>query len=176
MTRQTTLIWLVPVIAAVVFAADQLSKYWVSTALLVGQSWMPIAALEPLIRITRVQNSGAAFGMFPAAGSVFLAVAVIVVIGIVRYYYTRALSAPLWVRFGLGLMLGGALGNLIDRIRFGYVVDFFDLGWFPVFNVADSSIVIGVTLLAIYVGFIQPKETQPVEPRIDREPSAPSTT
>jgi signal peptidase II len=55
-------------------------------------------------------------------------------------------------------MLGGALGNMIDRIRFGFVVDFVDLGWWPVFNVADSSIVVGVTLLAIYMAFMQPKE------------------
>ncbi len=160
MKRDTLLVWLVPLIALFVFALDQLSKYWVSTALAVGQSWMPIRELEPFIRVTHVQNSGAAFGMFPAAGNLFLVVAVVVVLGIVRYYRSRLHSAPLWVRLSLGLMLGGALGNMLDRIRFGYVVDFIDLGWWPVFNVADSSIVVGVSMLAAYLAFFQPKATR----------------
>ncbi|MCA1555023.1 MAG: signal peptidase II, partial [Chloroflexi bacterium] len=74
------------------------------------------------------------------------------------YYFRRAHTAPLWVRISLGLMLGGALGNMIDRVRFGYVVDFIDLGWWPVFNVADSCVVIGVTMLAIYMAFWQPRQ------------------
>lgn len=152
------LVWLVPVIAALVFAFDQYTKYLVSTNLAIGQAWMPIAALEPFVVVRHVRNSGAAFGMFPQGGSIFLAIAVVVVCAIAWYYYHRAHTAPLWVRLSLGLMLGGALGNMIDRIRFGFVVDFVDLGWWPVFNVADSSIVVGVTLLAIYMAFMQPKE------------------
>ncbi len=152
------LVWLVPLIAALVFAADQYTKFLVSSHLAIGEAWMPIESLAPFVVIRHVRNSGAAFGMFPQGGTLFLIIAVIVVCTIVWYYYRRALSAPLWVRLSLGLMLGGALGNMIDRIRFGYVVDFIDLGWWPVFNVADSSIVVGVTLLAIYMAFFQPKE------------------
>ena len=163
MNRKTLAIWIVPLLAIVVFVADQLSKYLVSRELSIGQAWMPLTLLENLVVIRRVQNSGAAFGMFPAAGNLFLLVAVLVVLGIIRYYYSRAHTAALWVRISLGLMLGGALGNMIDRFRFGFVVDFIDLGWWPVFNVADSSIVVGVTMLAVYMAFFQSREVQAVE-------------
>ncbi|MEP7200765.1 MAG: signal peptidase II [Chloroflexota bacterium] len=171
MNGRKLLVWLVPLIALLVFVSDQLSKYLVSTNLAIGQAWMPIAALEPFVVVRHIRNSGAAFGMFPAAGNIFLVVAVIVTVGIVRYYFARAHTAPLWVRVSLGLMLGGALGNLLDRIRFGYVVDFVDLGWWPVFNVADSSIVVGVLLLAIYMAFMQPRE-QRAEPVSAQPPAA----
>lgn len=161
MNGKTFLVWLVPVIALLIFVLDQLSKYWVSTQLAIGQAWMPLAALEPFVVVRHVRNSGAAFGMFPAAGNIFLLIAVVVVVGITRYYYARVHTASLWVRLSLGLMLGGALGNMLDRIRFGYVVDFIDLGWWPVFNVADSCIVIGVIMLAIYMLLVQPHEKQP---------------
>ena len=157
MKGRSFLIWLVPAIAAIVFAVDQYTKYLVATKLAIGQAWMPLAALEPFVVIRHVRNSGAAFGMFPQGGTLFLAIAVVVVCAIAWYYLQRAHTSPLWVRLSLGLMLGGALGNLVDRVRFGYVVDFIDLGWWPVFNVADSSIVVGVTLLAVYMAFIQPK-------------------
>lgn len=158
MNGKTILVWLVPLIALLAFVLDQLTKYWVSTQLAIGQAWMPIAVLEPFVVIRHVRNSGAAFGMFPAASNIFLLIAVIVVVGIARYYYARVHTASLWVRISLGLMLGGALGNMLDRIRFAYVVDFIDLGWWPVFNVADSCIVIGVFMLAVYMAFVQPRE------------------
>jgi signal peptidase II len=164
-------VWLVPLLAVVVFVVDQLTKYWVSTELAIGQAWMPVALLEHFVVIRHVRNSGAAFGMFPAAGNVFLLIAVLVVLGIVRYYYSRAHTASLWVRLSLGLMLGGALGNMIDRFRYGYVVDFIDLGWWPVFNVADSSIVIGVTMLAVYMAFLQSRESRTVE-QVSEQPPA----
>ena len=161
MSRKSLALLIVPFLAALVFAVDQLSKYWVSTELAIGQAWMPLSFVANFVVIRHVRNSGAAFGMFPAAGNIFLVVAVVVVLGIIRYYYTRAHTAPLWVRLSLGLMLGGALGNMIDRFRMGFVVDFIDLGWFPVFNVADSSIVVGVSMLAIYMAFFQAPEPRP---------------
>ena len=163
--------WVVPLLAVVVFIADQVTKYMVSTGLSIGQAWMPIDWLVPFVVVRHVRNSGAAFGIFPAAGPIFLGIAVVVVIGIVVYYYSRINTAPLWVRLSIGLMLGGAIGNMIDRVRFGYVVDFIDVGWFPVFNVADSCIVIGVTMLAIYMAFIQPRLTQPANASLDQTTS-----
>ena len=170
MNRKTLAIWIVPLLAVAVFIVDQLTKYWVSTELAIGQAWMPLALLENVVVIRHVRNSGAAFGMFPAAGNLFLLVAVLVVLGIIRYYYSRAHAAP-WVRISLGLMLGGALGNMIDRFRFGFVVDFIDLGWWPVFNVADSSIVVGVTMLAVYMAFFQSREVQAAE-QVSEQPPA----
>jgi signal peptidase II len=169
--RKTLAIWIVPILAVAVFVVDQLSKYWVSTELAIGQAWMPLALVENVVVIRHVRNSGAAFGMFPAAGNLFLLVAVLVVLGIIRYYYSRAHTAALWVRISLGLMLGGALGNMIDRFRFGFVVDFIDLGWWPVFNAADSSIVVGVTMLAVYMAFFQSREVQAAE-QVSEQPPA----
>ena len=171
MNRKTLAIWIVPLLAVAVFSVDQLTKYWVSTELAIGQAWMPLALLENVVVIRHVRNSGAAFGMFPAAGNLFLLVAVLVVLGIIRYYYSRAHTAAPWVRISLGLMLGGALGNMIDRFRFGFVVDFIDLGWWPVFNVADSSIVVGVTMLAVYMAFFQSREVQAAE-QVSEQPPA----
>ena len=175
-------LWFTPLLAVVIFTLDQLSKTIVSANLPLGKSWMPIDVVGAWLRVTHVQNSGAAFGMFRDGGMFFLIVAVVVVLGIVRYYLTNLHTAPSWMRVALGLMLGGALGNLVDRIRFGYVVDFIDFGyranWWPVFNVADSSVFIGVTLLAIYMSFVQPQDGQPA-PATSMEPverSAPPTT
>ncbi len=175
MKGKSLLFWVVPALALLIFAIDQLTKSWVSAGLAIGQSWMPISALEPFVVIRHVRNSGAAFGMFPAAGNIFLVIAVVVVLGIVRYYYSRAHTAPLWVRVSLGLMLGGALGNMIDRIRFGFVVDFIDLGWWPVFNIADSAIVVGVTMLALYMAFFQPREVAKSE-AMSAQPISPTNT
>ena len=128
--------------------ADQITKAYVVAHLALHDSWMPIDAIEPVFRFTHVHNRGAAFGLFPQGGMFFLFVAVIVS-GVIIYYY-RQIPGQAWlVRLALGLQLGGALGNVIDRVRLGYVVDFFHVEYWPVFNVADSCIVVGVALLAL---------------------------
>ena len=134
-------------IAAAVFGLDQWSKAFVKTSLAEGEWWAPIPAGWRLFRFTHTTNTGAAFGIFPNQGGFFVVIAIVVVVAIVLYY--RNLPDGSWlVRIALGLQLGGAMGNLVDRLRFGYVTDFIDVGFWPVFNVADSSIVIGVALIA----------------------------
>lgn len=148
--RQTTLWrWLLLLgVAVLTILADQVSKAYVVAHLDLHESWMPLGFIEPLFRFTHVHNTGAAFGLFPQGGSIFLLIAVIVS-AIIVYYY-RQIPGHAWlVRLALGLQLGGALGNVIDRVRLGYVVDFFNVEYWPVFNVADSCIVIGVALLAL---------------------------
>jgi signal peptidase II len=135
-------------VAALAILADQITKAYVVAHLALHASWMPLAFLEPIFRFTHVHNTGAAFGLFPEGGSFFLVIAVIVATFIIYYY--RQLPAGAWlVRLALGLQLGGALGNVIDRLHRGYVVDFMHLEHWPVFNVADSCIVLGVVLLAL---------------------------
>jgi signal peptidase II len=131
-------------LAAGVIAADQASKAVVADTLRTRN----IDMLNGAIRLTYTRNTGAAFSILPSGGLVFAVVAVAVSLGIV-VYYRRVASGPALMRAGLALVLGGAIGNLIDRIRLGYVVDFIDLRWWPVFNVADSAIVIGVALLVL---------------------------
>lgn len=134
-------------VAFLVLALDQLTKIAVATSLPEGGWWSPFPGLVRVFRITHITNSGAAFGIFPNQGNFFLAIAVIVAAAIVLYY--RYLPTGSWlVRVSLGLQLGGAIGNLIDRMRYGHVVDFVDIGFWPIFNVADVAIVTGVAILA----------------------------
>jgi signal peptidase II len=139
-----------PAVAFLILVADQISKYLVLSNLAPGESWNPITSLTPWVSITHVTNTGAAFGLFPDLGSFFVVIAVIVVAAII-FYYRHLPAGQWWIKVSLGLQLGGALGNLLDRLRLGHVVDFIDFKIWPVFNVADSSIVIGVAILAYYL-------------------------
>jgi signal peptidase II len=143
-----------PVVAVLVVLADQATKYLVRANLRPGQSLSLAPWTTPVFQITYVTNTGAAFGLFPGWSQILIAIAVIVIAALVWYYFQ--LPDGQWLmHVALGLQLGGASGNLIDRLRFGgSVADFIDLNfwplaWWPVFNVADSSIVVGVVLLAL---------------------------
>lgn len=139
-----------PAVAILTLVIDQISKWVVMTSLRLGESWNPVAALERWVSLTYVTNTGAAFGLFPDQGVLFMVIAVVVIAAIVVYY--RRLSGDQWlVQTSLGLQLGGALGNLLDRLRYGHVIDFIDFKVWPVFNLADSAIVIGVAMLAYHL-------------------------
>ncbi|MFC1860967.1 signal peptidase II [Chloroflexota bacterium] len=132
------------IIVLAVVAADQLSKLWIRNNLVYGQSIVEIG----IFRITRIHNTGAAFGLFQgqsfgltivaAAGAVILLVYIL----FVRHRYP--LLDNTLSKLALGLVLGGTIGNLIDRLNMGYVTDFIDIGFWPAFNVADSAITVGV--------------------------------
>jgi signal peptidase II len=151
--RQIAAPFIAPLIAALVLIADQLSKHWVVTQLPEGQSWYVTSWLAPVLKLTHVTNTGVAFGLFPNLGILFVIVRLVVVVLIV--IYERRLPPDQWlIRAALGLPLGGAIGNLIDRVRLGSVVDFIDLNFWPfetfaVFNLADASIVVGVIVLLL---------------------------
>ena len=131
---------------ALVVGADQLSKFIVASLLEAGDS---IPVIKNFLYITYVRNPGAAFGMFPYR-TVFFVIVTILVIGFIIYYYrTLPIGFPL-LRLGLALQLGGALGNLIDRVRSSYVIDFIDFRVFPpVFNLADTAIVVGIAIFLV---------------------------
>ena len=135
-------------LALIVLAADQFTKHLVRRFLEEGESWHLLPSLRRIFSITHVRNRGAAFGLLPNADLLFVLVAVVVIVVIL--FYSRSLSAgELWVRVSLGLQLGGAVGNLVDRLCFqGYVTDFFAFKpWPTVFNLADSCIVVGMGIL-----------------------------
>jgi signal peptidase II len=140
--------WLLVFAAIIIVAADQLSKWLVVSRLALYESWAPIAPLEPYLVIMHTSNTGAAFGMFPQGNLVFTVIGVVVSLAIV-YYFHQLPAGGWWVRVALGLQLGGAIGNLVDRLRQGYVIDFIRVFDFPVFNIADSSIVVGVGILIL---------------------------
>jgi signal peptidase II len=149
-------------VAAVVFLADRISKYLVVTNLAVGEMWNPIPVLRPFVTVTHVTNTGAAFGLFRDYGLIFAIVDVVVVVGIIAFY--RFLPpGQAWLRVSLGLQLGGALGNLCDRVGLGSVVDFVDFKIWPVFNLADLAVVVGVSLLAFHLLFDQHEGEQTAE-------------
>ena len=133
---------------AVVYA-DRLTKLFFSDLLADGES-LPV--IRNVLHMTLVHNTGVAFGFFKDQGIVFIVIPVIAIFLLIFniYYYRRndqALSRIYIVAFSL--ILGGAIGNLIDRIVYGHVIDFIDLRIWPVFNIADSAITIGAIIIAI---------------------------
>ena len=134
--------------AGFIIALDQWTKHLVRTELAFGQSVAPIPSLSSWLRIVHWNNTGAAFGVFPDGGRIIAVIAVIVVMGII-YYYPRLEQGHFWLRLALMLQMGGAIGNLIDRISRGPVTDFVAVGPIPVFNVADASISLGVAVLVL---------------------------
>ena len=149
-------VWLFLVTATIVMV-DHFSKLLIESRFALNESWVPFPEQLPFFRITHVSNTGAAFGVFPSGSMIFTVVAIIVSIVIVLYNYRLPADHKL-LRLALGLQLGGAMGNLIDRLRLGHVTDWMDVGPWPVFNVADASIVAGVVVLALLMLFEQRPE------------------
>lgn len=138
---------------AVVLVADQLTKRWIVLNLQPYQPTDLVEWLAPILSLTFVRNTGVAFGLFQGLGLLFTLLAFLVVVAILAFRRTLP-SSDVWLHAALGLVTGGALGNVIDRVLRGYVVDFLDVNFrplhnWPVFNLADSAIVVGVALLLL---------------------------
>lgn len=131
-------------VAVLVVAGDQYTKQLVATHFLPDESRI---VFPHVLWLTYVQNQHGAFGLFGSHPLVLAALASIVLVSFFVWYRQERGGWGTHVAFAL--ILGGAIGNILDRVRLGYVVDFFDLRWFPVFNVADSCITIGVCLLLL---------------------------
>ena len=150
---------IVVIIAVFILAADQLSKIWVLGTL---KQVRDIPVIDGVLHWHYAENTGAAFSMmnsvkwFPILVAVF---AGLIAVGAIVYVFTRKHKMHVLEIISLGLVIGGALGNLVDRIRFGYVIDFIyvKLINFAIFNIADSSLVVGAILLSVYVLFIHEK-------------------
>jgi signal peptidase II len=131
--------------AAAVILVDQVAKLIIVAYTVPGRA---ISVIPHVLVLRQTSNTGAAFGIMSGRNSVvFLIAAVIIALTIVWFFVFRKRRSP-WTFVGLGLILGGALGNnLIDRLARHRVIDFFDLGWWPVFNIADIAIVAGVIIV-----------------------------
>ena len=132
-----------------VLIIDRLSKVILMKGMSRGES---VKVIPDIFHITLIHNTGAAFGMFKGRTHVFSAISVFV-ITLITAYLLRAKSVERVIAVSLGLILGGAVSNLIDRLWFGYVIDFFDFRIWPVFNIADSCITIGTIILAASILF-----------------------
>lgn len=139
-------------VAGLIVALDQWTKWLVRETLPLRGTWLPewLDWLSPYARIVHWNNSGAAFGMFQQGNLIFTILAFLV-IGAILYYYPRVEAEDWTLRLAMGLQLGGAAGNLVDRLLISKVTDFISISVFPVFNIADASITVGVLVLLLGV-------------------------
>jgi len=153
--RKTTRGLLLLLIALSVVGFDQLTKYLIRANMELGQS----IPSEGFFRLTYTTNTGGAFGIL-ANQTFLLAMAAVIGITVLLIYLRYLPLESALLKAGLGLDLGGAVGNLIDRLRSGEVVDFIDVGAWPVFNIADSAIVVGTILIIYYLLFFSKPKPQ----------------
>jgi signal peptidase II len=147
--------------AVVLYVADQVTKGLVVANVPFGARQEVIG---DLVQLWHVRNTGAAFSLFPGVTWLFFVVAALAFV-MIAYFYRAFRTRGTWIHVVLGAILGGTLGNLTDRLRYGYVVDFVSVGigelrW-PTFNVADSSLVIGIGLLVLYLSFVDDRRDSP---------------
>jgi len=154
--------WTQPaLVALLVIVLDQISKAQVLHLLgpVEGSNW-PL--LGTWLSFTFVKNTGVAFGLFGGIPHFFTITSVLISIGAIYFYRFHLPNDRLWVQLSVGLIVGGAIGNIIDRLRYSYVVDFIRVSWFPgIFNLADSAITVGVIMLAGYLLFIGERPARP---------------
>jgi signal peptidase II len=131
--------------SALVLLADQITKYWIN---IMPEEAFPITLVSSVLYITRVTNTGIAFGLFQDIMNILIVISIIAVILIILLKIKLRLNSLL-LNLGLGFLLGGTLGNLVDRVLFREVTDFISISFFAVFNVADSFINIGFALIAV---------------------------
>ncbi|MDO9547206.1 MAG: signal peptidase II [Pelolinea sp.] len=145
-------------IATGIIGLDQWTKYIVRTNIAVGEVWSPWEWLTPFARVVHWRNTGVAFGMFQNNNYLFSILVSIIALVIIVFY--PLLTEEDWfLRIALSMQLGGAVGNLIDRITIKHVTDFMSVGNFAVFNVADASVTMGVALMILGL-WVQEKENR----------------
>jgi signal peptidase II len=142
-------------VAILIIVTDQIVKWTIRQTVALGDEHQILGPLK----VVHFTNSGAAFGVLQGAGPLLVMTSVIGMAAIVIYLFNPGFAHPL-MRLGLALMLGGAIGNLIDRVKDGEVVDFIKVPHFPAFNIADSAITIGVLLLA-WAMLQEPEQPKP---------------
>lgn len=131
-------------LSILILILDQISKFYISSALSLGQS---IPVIRDIFHISLVYNTGCAFGLLKNQKIFFILLSAVVVFYILRDLFFNCRRYSLSRKAALGLIMGGAAGNLLDRLRLGYIIDFLDFRVWPVFNLADSAITIGIIIL-----------------------------
>jgi lipoprotein signal peptidase len=145
------------IIIALIIALDQFTKYIIRVSIELNQS---VPVIDGIFHITYIHNSGAAFSIFENK-TLFLVVMQLIVITVALIFLIMKQKQEHWcLLLSVSMIAAGGIGNMIDRIINGYVVDFFDFRIWPIFNIADISVCIGCGLLIIYMFFIEPKRTK----------------
>lgn len=145
--------WILLSIVFLTIVIDQLTKFWVTSNMRFGQS----IPSDGFFRLTYTSNTGSIFGLFPNQTLPLTILSIFAIGGLIYFYRTRILPARL-KSASVGLLLGGAFGNLIDRVRHATVIDFLDVGPWPIFNIADSAITVGIAIVLIYMLFVTKKK------------------
>ena len=141
------------VVAVAVLCIDQLSKTWIVSNIDEYITVQIAPWLAPILSITPIRNTGGVFGLFPQLGHIFKYLSLFVVI-FIAFYQRNIPAKQYWIHLALGSVCGGALSNVVDRFLRGYVVDYFDVNFWPLqdwplFNIADSAILTGVTVMLL---------------------------
>ncbi|MBN7772103.1 signal peptidase II [Clostridium aminobutyricum] len=144
--------YFIAILAAVIF--DQAVKFAIRTNMDLHSS---IAVIDGIFHITYIQNTGAAFSILSGHTYGLIMITLLITAGILTYLYKLRKSGHWLLMSSLSLIVAGGIGNIIDRLMLGYVVDFFDLRVWPIFNVADVYVCTGCVLLILYVFVIEPK-------------------
>ena len=131
--------------ALLIIFLDQLTKFLVKQNFQLNQS---IPIINNILHLTYITNTGSAFGLFKGLNLIFVLFSIIVIV-VIFYYLKKIIRNEKLLQFSVGLLLGGTIGNLIDRLFYGAVIDFIDFRVWPVFNIADSAVTISVMLLII---------------------------
>ncbi|MEM8529820.1 MAG: signal peptidase II [Chloroflexota bacterium] len=167
MKKEFQRIWLWPLmLIGTIIVADQVTKYLILQNLgTVPGTSTPL--LGDWLKFTLIHNTGIAFGLFQNNAQFFTVTSILISIGTLYFYRYHLPYQLLLVQVCIGMIVGGAIGNIIDRIQYGYVIDFVHVTWFPgIFNLADSCITVGVLVLAVYlliVGDGPTAQTAPVD-------------
>lgn len=162
--------WLVPAtIGLAALAADQITKAWAVAALGPEPRSRTIYLAGDWLALVYGRNTGVAFGLFQNMPQLFTVTSILITAGAVYAYAAHLPNRVPWVQVAMGLIVGGALGNIADRLRLGYVVDFIGVGWWPLFNIADSAVTVGVSILAAYLILVgdEPAPAPRAAPRDD---------
>lgn len=167
MQRRIWPVWAYYVVAVIVFLIDYVSKKIIDRTVELNTETIPV--LGDFFIITHIRNSGAAFGMLQGGRWFFLFITLVVVVGIVWYLHRSYRSGNAILMFALAMILGGAVGNFLDRALFGEVIDFLQFNFgdytFPIFNLADSAIVGGVGLVILDALLTMKQENKPDDNR-----------
>jgi signal peptidase II len=161
-------VWSTPLLLiGVVLAGDQVSKRWIEQTLGPEPYQRGLSLAGDWLVLTYARNTGIAFGLLKHLPQLFTFTSVLIT-GILIYAYVVHLPhRQRIIQTAFGLIVGGALGNILDRLRLGYVVDFVGIGWWPLFNLADSAITVGVLILATYLIMSDPHPPSLPPPRDD---------
>lgn len=154
---------MVSLITVIIFGLDRLTKMYILKKFALYESRQFIGKF---VSLTFVKNTGAAFSILQGHRTFFLFMTVVMLVFII-YLYNKVLVKNIYSSIAVGLILGGALGNFYDRIVFEYVIDFIDFHFFPVFNLADSALVIGTIMLSVIIWLLDNKKNKHINNKIN---------